>query len=322
MEYEQIDNAISTEDFAKIFAGEAHFPDDVITDHNGHVTEARDLVDDVSDLSFKNDMGEEIDFNDIYEPNDLDDLSDVTESEINDLLPDAAELPEYVSFEGERVDREKVEKALTAYKGFAEWGNQVNEHFEELDALEEKLNRLNSMAYSEISGYINELQSVVDNDRIDSVKRMDAYKQIQAYKAQQAGIEKEYSESHAMLQARKANAERLKGNAVSNELTAMGWKANDFETVGKYMLANNIRMGAKDASSSLMVALKKAAMYDAKNTEAKDEMKSSVQRAITGAPARASKTITPDNNRRRAKAERMLKEGTLTPQQMFSELID
>lgn len=245
---------------------------------------------------------------------------------IDDLIPtdfvEANELADFVAVNGERVEREVIEKALNAYSGYSEWGKNVNTHFEELDELEENISKMYQLSNSEINMYVEQLEGIVNNDKYDAVKRMEAYNELAKYKGQKAQIEKAYSENYAELQRKKANAEMLKGQAVSNELAAMGWKAQDFETTANFMIQNNIRLGAKDVSSSLMIALKKAALYDAGNTKLKEETKSNVQKAITGQAQRPSKAITPEDTRRKAKAAQMMKDGTLSTRDAFEFLTD
>lgn len=314
------ENTITTEDFSQslmdnIFSGKGSFSDDN-DDIKSKVT-TKDDVDEV-DYEFKNEHGAE------YDPSTdgvIDPLDDVSDLMPTDYI-EANELADFVAVNGERVEREVIEKALNAYGGVKEWGNNLNSHFEELDALEENINKMYSLANSEINVYIEQLEGVVNNDRYDAVKRMEAYKQLQAYQAQKAGIEKSYSENFDGIKARKASAEQLKGQTVSNELVAMGWKQNDFQTTANFMISNDIRLAAKDVSSSLMIALKKAALYDAGKNKLKEETKSNVQKAITGTAQRKSNVVAPEDSRRKAKAAQMAKDGTLSSKDAFEFLID
>lgn len=313
MEFNDVTNAVSTEDFYDMFSGKASFADEAPVANN-----PVDNIEDLQDMKIFNDESgnmEQIDFDNIID----DPFNDLSDTSVD--LP-ADELADWVAVNGVKVEREEIEKALNAYSGVKEWGEQVNQHFEELDAFQEGLDRLYSISHSEINGYIEQLQNTVDNPRIDPASRMEAYNELVKYKNQQAAIEAQYKESHASLQARKASAERLKGNAIGNELRAMGWKPEDYELAGKFMQENGIVLAAKDASSSLMVAIRKAALYDAEKNKLKEEARSNTAKAITGTATRSSKAITPVDEARKNKARQMANEGTLTKDDMFKYLID
>lgn len=331
MEFENESNAITTEAFASFLTEQEQkqqkaYDETVLNifDGKGGFEDEEDFKprndNDNVDFDFKNEFGE------AFDPN-TDDVSPFgDEDDASDLIPtdyiEADELSDYTVINGEKVEREVVERALNAYSGVKEWGNQLNEHFDELDALEENINKMYSLANSEINMYIEQLEEVVNNDRYDAVKRVDALKQLNAYKAQKAGIEKAYSENYEGVIARKAHAEQLKGQTVRNELLAMGWKNPDFETTANFMIQNGIRLSAKDVSSSLMVALKKAAMYDADKNKLKEETKSNVQKAITGQPQRKSNVVSPEDVREKARAAKAAKEGKLKQEDMFKYLED
>lgn len=320
MEFNDIENAVSTADFYDFtFPADGKFTDDVNTDHNGFetkATEAKPVEDDVKDLFDYS--GTDADDTAI---NPLDEYSDEELDTATDLMQGEA-LGDFVSIGGANYEREHVERAVEAYAGVKAWSEDVNAHFEELDAFEMQLNQLEGIAHAELNSYISQLEDVINNERVDPVQRMEAYKEMQKYQRQQAEFNKGYTESYNALQARKQNAERLKGKAVTNELVSIGWKEKDFITASQFMRENNIVIPAISASKELMIALKKAAMFDAKQKGVEAESISSVQRAITGAPARKSNVITPDDVRMKARARKALDEGKIGTREMFDFLIN
>lgn len=319
MEY-NAQTEMSTVDFSKMFSGEMNFADEA-------PLAAENIKDDMD--GFKQSVlnedtyeYEDVDYENQFETNPLFDDEEATPESAVDLLG-GNDLPEYINYNGSQLMREDVEKALVAHGKINEFATEVQNHFAELDAFEENLNQLNYLATSEISEYIDHYQSVLDNPRIDAQTRTEAYTEIQRYKGQRAAIENQYKASSQQLQERKAQAGRLKGKAVYNQLSNAGWKDNDFQNVASYMEANSIVIPFGAVDSNVMIALKKAAMYDNKIKEDKGVLETNVQRAIAGKPARTSKpVITPDDSRRRAKAEQMLRDGTLSTNDMFDMLSD
>lgn len=317
MEFNDIDNAVDTAEFYNFFPEDGKFTDDVITDHNGlEVKPTAAPVEDNSDLFDYS----QIDSDNITS-NVLDEYSDEDVDNAADLMKGEA-LADFVSIAGANYEREHVERAVEAYAGVKAWSDDVNAHFEELDAFEMKLNQLEGIAHAELNSYISQLEDVINNERVDPVQRMEAYKEMQKYQRQQAEFNAGYSESYNALQARKQNAERLKGKAVTNELVSIGWKEKDFVTASQFMRENNIVIPAISASKELMIALKKAAMFDAKQKGLETDSASSVQRAITGAPARKSNVITPEDTRLKARARKALDDGKLGTKEMFDFLVN
>lgn len=315
-------NVMSTEDFAAMFAGEMNFADET-------PIVASKTDDDMSDFKQSTYNEEKGDFEDVdfdqFEINPLFDDSDIhlnDDGSITDLV-NASAIPDYIEYNGNKLDRESVEKALNAFPAIQELNTNIQAHFSELDEWEQGLNQLHAIATSEISEYIEHYQSVVDNERIDPSTRIEALNEIKRYKAQRAAIEDGYKSQFNSMQERKAQAQRLKGKAVYTQLTQAGWKQDDFANVAEYMTSNNITIPYGAVDSNVLVAIKKAAMFDKKLKQDHEGLESSVQRAIAGKPSRVSNpVITPDNSRRKAKAEALFNEGKLSTQDMFSFLTD
>lgn len=327
MEFNDVDNAVNTSDFYNMIGGEDKAFNDIFANGGSFADEApkENKAEDISDI-FEGNAFDTVE-NDEYKqalaegslPLNLEDIPDV-ESAVD--LMHGEVLADYVSIGGNNYDREHVEHAVEAYAGIKSWSEDVNAHFEELDAFEMQLNQLEGIAHAELNSYISQLEDVINNERVNPVQRMEAYKEMQKYQKQQAEFNKGYSESFNALQARKQNAERLKGKAVTNELISIGWKEKDFITASQFMQANNIVIPAISASKELMIALKKAAMFDAKQKGLETDSASSVQRAITGAPARKSNAITPEDVRTKARVRKALEDGKIGTKEMFDFLIN
>jgi len=312
-------NEISTDDFSSFFSGEIAFADEAPA-----VEQTSEQIEDLMSHEIWNEESgenEQVDLEGISNGF-FDDSADELSEDFNEFSS-PSELPETIAFDGERYDRTQVEKAIAMHSKIDNFAKEVNSHFEELESWENNMNQLQYVATSEINEYIDHYQGVLDNPRADAVSRTEAYQEIKRYQSQKAAIEMQYQQTAKQLAERKANAERLKGKAVYNQLTNSGWKDGDFSTVANYMSNNNLIIPFGVVDSSLMIALKKAAMFDAGQAANKEEIESSVQRAIAGKPARNNKPIiTPENSRIRAKAEKMAATGELSTQDMFNFLRD
>ncbi|WEF29978.1 hypothetical protein PYR66_09925 [Klebsiella aerogenes] len=312
-------NEISVNDFASLFAD--GFADEKPMNKEGVVDSASDLP--MSTYNEESGDYEDVDFNQLFD-NPLDDDSYLPEGidSVEDLVA-PSELGERVKIGEVAYDKSDIERAMSLHSKIDSFASEVNAHFAELEEWEAGVNRLHAISTSEISEYIDHYQSIVDNDRVDPATRIEALNEIKRYKAQRAAIEDNYKTSYAQLQERKAQAERLKGKAVFNQLANMGWKDSDFSMIGEYMNKNQIVVPFQNASSELMIALKKAAMFDKRNSEAEDGMTSNVQRAIAGKPSRVSKPINEDAIRaKRNKAAAMAGRGELSTSDMFNYLVD
>ncbi|WP_369136408.1 hypothetical protein [Klebsiella variicola] len=317
-----ITNEISMNDFASIFSEGGSFADEA------PVVNADKQQDDMSDFThsvYDEESGEYTDADfDQFIDSPLDDDNYLPEGidSVEDLVA-PSELGDRVKVGDVAYDKADIERAMNLHSKIDSFASEVNAHFAELEEWEAGVNRLHAISTSEISEYIEHYQSIVDNDRVDPSTRIEALNEIKRYKAQRASIEENYKASYAQLQERKAQAERLKGKAVFNQLANMGWKENDFSMIGEYMNKNQIVVPFQNASTELMIALKKAAMFDKRNSEAEDGMTSNVQRAIAGKPSRVSKPISEDAIRaKRNKAAAMASRGELSTSDMFQFLTD
>lgn len=304
---------ISTDDFAAMFNGDAVFADE---------QPKQEATDDMSGFSLTDDMNDEIDFDNIYEPDVFDDLSDVPESEsLNDLI-EAHELDAPISINGVRYEREQVEKALNMHSNLDGFSAAINSTMTELDNYADEVDKFYQIAVGEHNETINYYQSILDNERADAVTRTEAYKEIQKANMNRRLLEEQYSKVHSESQAKKQRVEKLKGEAVANELLSMGWKQSDFITTTEYMRNCGVIVPYSILSPSIMIALKKAAMFDNKEKANIEKASSSVQRAIAGKPARQSAGITPDDARKKAKAKQLAAKGELSAADMFNYLDD
>lgn len=312
-------NEISTADFESIFSGGNTFADEAPIEAP---------VDDVSDLNrdvYNEESGsfEGLDYDNIT-TSPFDDLLSLNDDgEVIHEAVEGSELPMNVILDGVSYEREAVEKAVRDHSLISNFQNEINVHVNELDAMEENINKMLFIATAEINEYVDYYQNILDNPRSDSNTRMEAYNELKRYETQKQQLESQYQVSAKQLAERKDNAERLKGRAVYSDLTSKGWKENDFRQVADFMTQNDILIPAGQVNSSLMVALRKAALYDSRQGEAKEAVETSVQRAIAGKPARNSKpVISPENQRMKARASQLANAGELSTQDMFKFLVD
>lgn len=309
-----MDNEITTADFSAIFDNGGVFADEQKPDA-GNVNE-------LEGLSFKDDWGNEIDADNLYETDFLNDDTDDTNSAIDDMINQTSTLGNVVSVNGVTYQKEEVEKALSMHNDVKSLADNLNSHMQELEDYEMNMNELYSISRSEIDEYIQHYQSVLDNERVDPATRTEAYKEIRRYEGQKAQMEMQYKKTFEANQAAKQRAERLKGQAIANQLKSMNWKEKDFSQVAGFMSSNNISIPFESASAEMMIAMRKAAMFDEAQNKNKEEISNSVQRALAGKPARTSKNISPEDERRKARAAAMASKGELSANDMFSFLKD
>lgn len=304
-----MDNEISVADFASIFDNGGVFADEVPAEKTENELEG---------LTFKDDYGNELQTDDLYQVDALDDES----LPIDDLIEQTTQLGSVVNIGGVQYQREDVEKAVAMHSKIEMFASEVDAHFAELEDYEHNMNELYSIARDEADEYINYYQAILDNPKMSEDKRLEAYNEVNKYKGQLAQLKLQYSKVQASNQAAKERAEALKGKAVANQLMAKGWKQKDFETLGKFMSSNNIVIPFGQANDALFIALRKAAMFDEKENKAKDELSNTVGRAIAGKPARASKNITPEAERRNARARALAEAGELNKDDMWKFIKD
>lgn len=304
-----MDNEMSVEDFASIFDNGGVFADEVPAEKTENELEG---------LTFKDDYGNELQTDDLYQVDALDDES----LPIDDLIEQTTQLGSVVNIGGVQYQREEVEKAVAMHNDVQTLADNLNSHMEELEDYEHNMNELYSVSRGQIDEYISYYESIVNNERVLPQERVDALKELQNYKGQLAQMEMQYKKTFEANQAAKERAEKLKGQAVANQLKAKGWKQKDFEMLGNYMSTNNLTIPFAQANDALFIALRKAAMFDEKENKAKDEISNTVGRAIAGKPARASKNITPEAERRNARARALAEAGELNKDDMWKFIKD
>ncbi|HBV5677815.1 TPA: hypothetical protein MD163_004955, partial [Klebsiella aerogenes] len=296
-------------DFASIFDEGGVFADETPVEKESNELEG---------LTFKDDYGNELETDDLYQVDALDDES----MPIDDLIEQTTQLGNVVNIGGTTYQREEVEKAVAMHSKIEMFASEVDAHFAELEDYEHNMNELYSIARDEANEYINYYQAILDNPKMTEDKRVEAYNEVKKYEGQLAQLKLQYSKVQEANQAAKERAEKLKGRAVANQLIAKGWKQKDFEMLSGYLSANNLSIPFGQANDALFIAIRKAAMFDEKESKAKDELSNTVGRAIAGKPARASKNITPEAERRNARAKALAEAGDLSPEQMFNFIKD
>lgn len=304
-----MDNEISVADFASIFDIGGVFADEAPVEKESNELEG---------LTFKDDYGNELQTDDLYQVDALDNDS----LPIDDLIEQTSQLGNIVSIGGVQYQKEEVEKAVAMHSKIEMFASEVDAHFAELEDYEHNMNELYSVSRGQVDEYISYYENIMNNERVSPQERVEALKELQNYKGQLAQMEMQYKKTFEANQAAKERAEALKGKAVANQLMAKGWKQKDFEMLGKFMSNNNIVIPFGQANDSLFMALRKAAMFDEKESKIQDELHNTTQRALAGKPARASKNITPEAERRNARAKALAESGDLSPEQMFSFIKD
>ncbi|HHT7950658.1 TPA: hypothetical protein ACT2JH_000188 [Salmonella enterica] len=318
MEFQEI----STQELSSIFANDEKFADEEgFTSSREKLEKDQNISDD--DLRLYDDLGDEINLSDIME----DDDDDYSEGDVSPLT-DASSLDDdaIYSIDGENYEVSHIEKAITAYKDISMFQDQVSQHMANLEEAEEEFNKLQSLAYGQIDVTLDYWQQVADSPKTNNDDYRRAMNEIRACEAQKREIEQQYAKSREVMNAKKAEAERLKGATIRNELVhSHGWNTGDFQAATDYIRSNGINLKGEAVSTSLLLALRKAAAFDAKRLEVQVDSEEKVVKALRSkSPSKPSVAPqnTAGNDQAKRKAKAKAERGELSQSDMFRFLED
>ncbi|MDO3814244.1 hypothetical protein PL222_00840 [Salmonella enterica] len=318
MEFQEI----STQELSSIFANDEKFADEEgFTSSRDKLEKDQNIADD--DLKLYDDLGDEINLSDIME----DDDDDYSEDDVSPLT-DASSLDDdaVYSIDGENYEVGQIEKAITAYKDISMFQDQVSQHMANLEEAEQEFNKLQALAYGQIDVTLEYWQQVAESPKTNNDDYRRAMNEIRACEAQKREIEQQYAKSREVMNAKKAEAERLKGATIRNELVhSHGWNTDDFQAATDYIRSNGINLKGEAVSTSLLLALRKAAAFDAKRLEVQVDSEEKVVKALRSkSPSKPSvapqNTAGSDQAKRKAKAK--AERGELSQSDMFRFLED
>lgn len=318
MEFQEI----STQELSSIFANDEKFADEEgFTSSHDKLEKDQNISDD--DLKLYDDLGDEINLSDIME----DDDDDYSEDDVSPLT-DASSLDDdaIYSIDGENYEVGQIEKAITAYKDISMFQDQVSQHMANLEEAEQEFNKLQALSYGQIDVTIEYYQNIIDNPSTNDTDYRIATREKRNCEAQKREIEQQYAKSREVMNAKKAEAERLKGATIRNELVhSHGWNTDDFQAATDYIRSNGINLKGEAVSTSLLLALRKAAAFDAKRLEVQVDSEEKVVKALRSkSPSKSSvapqNTAGSDQAKRKAKAK--AERGELSQSDMFRFLED
>ncbi|EDP9631362.1 hypothetical protein AFK16_000944 [Salmonella enterica subsp. enterica] len=318
MEFQEI----STQELSSIFANDEKFADEEgFTSSHEKLEKDQNISDD--DLKLYDDLGDEINLSDIME----DDDDDYSEDDVSPLT-DASSLDDdaVYSIDGENYEVGQIEKAITAYKDISMFQDQVSQHMANLEEAEQEFNKLQSLAYGQIDATIEYYQKIIDNPSTNDTDYRIATREKRNCEAQKREIEQQYAKSREVMNTKKQEAERLKGATIRNELVhSHGWNTDDFQAATDYIRSNGINLKGEAVSTSLLLALRKAAAFDAKRLEVQVDSEEKVVKALRSkSPSKPSvapqNTAGSDQAKRKAKAK--AERGELSQSDMFRFLED
>ncbi|ENE6634933.1 hypothetical protein ABNR98_000159 [Salmonella enterica] len=318
MEFQEI----STQELSSIFANDEKFADEEgFTSSREKLEKDQDIIDD--DLKLYDDLGDEINLSDIME----DDDDDYSEDDVSPLT-DASSLDDdaIYSIDGENYEVGQIEKAITAYKDISMFQDQVSEHMANLEEAEQEFNKLQALAYGQIDVTLDYWQQIAESPKTNNDDYRRAMNEIRACEAQKREIEQQYTKSREVMNAKKQEAERLKGATIRNELVhSHGWNTDDFQAATDYIRSNGINLKGEAVSTSLLLALRKAAAFDAKRLEVQVDSEEKVVKALRSkSPSKPSVAPqnTAGNDQAKRKAKAKAERGELSQSDMFRFLED
>lgn len=319
MEFQEI----STQELSSIFANDEKFADEEGFTSSREKLEKDQNISDDDDLKLYDDLGDEINLSDIME----DDNDDYSEDDVSPLT-DAESLDDdaIYSIDGENYEVGQIEKAITAYKDISMFQDQVSQHMANLEEAEQEFNKLQALSYGQIDVTLDYWQQIAESPKTNNDDYRRAMNEIRACEAQKREIEQQYAKSREVMNAKKAEAERLKGATIRNELVhSHGWNTDDFQAATDYIRSNGINLKGEAVSTSLLLALRKAAAFDAKRLEVQVDSEEKVVKALRSkSPSKPSVAPqnTAGNDQAKRKAEAKAKRGELSQSDMFRFLED
>ncbi|EBU8552192.1 hypothetical protein DLC15_06385 [Salmonella enterica subsp. enterica serovar Telelkebir] len=319
MEFQEI----STQELSSIFANDEKFADEEGFTSNREKLEKDQNISDDDDLKLYDDLGDEINLSDIMEDDDDDDSEDDVSP-----LTDAESLDDdaVYSIDGENYEVGQIEKAITAYKDISMFQDQVSQHMANLEEAEQEFNKLQALSYGQIDVTLDYWQQIAESPKTNNDDYRRAMNEIRVCEAQKREIEQQYAKSREVMNAKKAEAERLKGATIRNELVhSHGWNTDDFQAATDYIRSNGINLKGEAVSTSLLLALRKAAAFDAKRLEVQVDSEEKVVKALRSkSPSKPSVAPqnTAGNDQAKRKAEAKAKRGELSQSDMFRFLED
>lgn len=319
MEFQEI----STQELSSIFANDEKFADEEGFTSSREKLEKDQNISDDDDLKLYDDLGDEINLSDIME----DDNDDYSEDDVSPLT-DASSLDDdaIYSIDGENYEVSHIEKAITAYKDISMFQDQVSQHMANLEEAEQEFNKLQALSYGQIDVTLDYWQQIAESPKTNNDDYRRAMNEIRACEAQKREIEQQYAKSREVMNAKKAEAERLKGATIRNELVhSHGWNTDDFQAATDYIRSNGINLKGEAVSTSLLLALRKAAAFDAKRLEVQVDSEEKVVKALRSkSPSKPSVAPqnTAGNDQAKRKAEAKAKRGELSQSDMFRFLED
>ncbi|HCI2908168.1 TPA: hypothetical protein NOU44_000243 [Salmonella enterica subsp. enterica serovar Infantis] len=209
------------------------------------------------------------------------DFDDITDGE--EALQDAEEFEEdkLYSIGGKNYEVGQIEKAVSAYRDINEYQKMVDEHKANLDIAAEEFNKMQSLAYGQIDATLDYWRQVAEHPSTNDNQYREAMREIRNCESQKKEIEQQYAKSVEVMNQRKAEAERMKGITIRNELVhSHGWNQDDFQAATDYIKANQIVVKGDAVNTQLMIALRKAAEYDAKRSKTHQESEQKVVKAL------------------------------------------
>ncbi|ECI7593669.1 hypothetical protein E0663_17220 [Salmonella enterica subsp. enterica] len=319
MEFQEI----STQELSSIFANDEKFADEEGFTSSREKLEKDQNISNDDDLKLYDDLGDEINLSDIME----DDDDDYSEDDVSPLT-DASSLDDdaVYSIDGENYEVGQIEKAITAYKDISMFQDQVSQHMANLEEAEQEFNKLQALAYGQIDVTLDYWQQIAESPKTNNDDYRRAMNEIRACEAQKREIEQQYAKSREVMNAKKAEAERLKGATIRNELVhSHGWNTDDFQAATDYIRSNGINLKGEAVSTSLLLALRKAAAFDAKRLEVQVDSEEKVVKALRSkSPSKPSVAPqnTAGNDQAKRKAKVKAERGELSQSDMFRFLED
>lgn len=314
---------LTTEELSAFFASDSKgFSDD---EKNGEHDKARESTKSIDDLALTNEFGQTFDFADVVDDYSDDEPADEAD-DISDLRnAEAIDEDALYSLAGETYEYSQLEKAVTAYKDINTFFEGTRQLQQGLEEAEEHFNKLQAMAYGQIDAALEYWQGIADAPNTNDTDYRMAIREIRNAEAKKREIEQGYSQSREIMNQRKREAEALKAQAVRNELVhTHGWNQSDMQTVADYIINNGMVINSANVDSKLMLALRKAALFDANKNAVKVDAESKVIKAL-GHKTPAAKTRpeqVADDGQAKRKAKALAAKGELSTSDMFAFLDD
>ncbi len=255
----------------------------------------------------------------------LEDFTKMMFDEEDEIIDEAADLIEkdvipfddgeesFYDIDGIEYASGDIKAAVKAREAMKSFDAQVNHYREGMSKLADEFARSEFMNNSVLDEAVEHWYSKMNESKTTEEFKYNQHNYQSAVDRREAGKAR-FEKFNRELQAGREEQQRIEAQHIVNELLySHSWAMDDFAEVNRFIEENGIDIKPAQASAKLLIALKKAALYDNQRKTKESELRQKAKvKPLTNSPVNASNLDTiaskQDNSSRR-KAEKKLAAG-------------